>query len=50
MQTKQKKTENTAIKVKSTVKKPKQKVIPSSMAAIREAQKIFQKHLSDYGQ
>ena len=50
MPTKQKKAENTGIKVKTSLKKPKQKVVPSSLAAIREAQIIFQKHLSDYGQ
>jgi len=50
MPTKEKKAENTGIKVKSAAKKPKQKVIPSSLAAIREAQKIGRKHLSDYGQ
>ena len=50
MPTKQKKAENTVIKVKTVAKKPKQKVIPSSLAAIREAQKIGRKYLSDYGQ
>ena len=50
MQTKEKKTENTGIKVKTSLKKPKQKVVPSSLAAIREAQIIGRKYLSDYGQ
>ena len=50
MPTKQKKAENTGIKVKTAAKKPKQKVVPSSMAAIREAQIIGRKYLSDYGQ